>query len=193
MTSESPLVDLRAAQVSGNVDRRQMEALPINGRNWMELSMMVKGITANTVTDQPGVNGLANFQLNLDGQEITQHTSVTSFGQPGISRDAIAEYQVVTNMFDVTSGRSAGIQVQAISRAGANQISRAAPMATSATTSSTPRIRSSIGCCRTPTSRSAGPLADRSSRTPRTISSRTSASGNPTPPSSRPMPSRRRR
>ena len=122
VTSESPLVDLRAAQVSGNVDRRQMEALPINGRNWMELSMMVKGITANTVTDQPGVNGLANFQLNLDGQEITQHTSVTSFGQPGISRDAIAEYQVVTNMFDVTSGRSAGIQVQAISRAGANDI-----------------------------------------------------------------------
>lgn len=120
VTNESPLVDLRTARVAGNVDRRQMEELPISGRNWMQLSMMVPGITANAVGDTPGISGLTNFQLNLDGQEITQHTSVTSFGQPGISRDAIAEYQVITNMFDVTSGRSAGIQVQAISRAGTN-------------------------------------------------------------------------
>ena len=120
VTSESPLVDLRTARVAGNVDRRQMEELPISGRNWMQLSMMVPGITANTVGDTPGISGLTNFQLNLDGQEITQHTSVTSFGQPGISREAIAEYQVVTNMFDVSAGRSAGIQVQAISRAGTN-------------------------------------------------------------------------
>jgi hypothetical protein len=120
VTTESPLVDLRTARVAGNVDRRQMEELPISGRKWMQLSMMVPGITANAVGDTPGISGLTNFQLNLDGQEITQHTSVASFGQPGISRDAIAEYQVVTNMFDVTSGRSAGIQVQAISRSVAD-------------------------------------------------------------------------
>jgi hypothetical protein len=122
VSSESPLVDLRASQVSGNVDRRQMEELPIHGRNWMELSTMIKGITANTANNTPGVTALANFQLNLDGQEITQQVSVTGFGQPGISREAIAEYQVVTNMFDVTSGRSAGIQVQAISRSGTNDL-----------------------------------------------------------------------
>jgi hypothetical protein len=122
VTSETPLVDLRAARVAGNIDRRQMEELPISGRNWMQLSMMVPGITANAVSDTPGISGLTNFQLNLDGQEITQHTSVTTFGQPGISREAIAEYQVVTNMFDVTSGRSAGIQVQAVSRAGTNNV-----------------------------------------------------------------------
>jgi hypothetical protein len=122
VTSESPLIDLRTARVAGNIDRRQMEELPISGRNWMQLSMMVPGITANAVSDTPGISGLTNFQLNLDGQEITQHTSVTTFGQPGISREAIAEYQVVTNMFDVTSGRSAGIQVQAITRAGTNRL-----------------------------------------------------------------------
>jgi len=152
VTGESPLVDLRSSQVSGNVDRRQMEELPIEGRNWMELSMMVKGITANSITTTPGVAGLANFQLNLDGQEITQHTSVTGFGQPGISRDAIAEYQVVTNLFDVSAGRSAGIQVQAISRAGTNNLDGTF-MATSVMTISTQRIRSRSACCRTRTSR----------------------------------------
>ena len=47
VTGEAPLVDISSSQVAGNVDRRQMEELPLQGRNWMELSMMVKGITAN--------------------------------------------------------------------------------------------------------------------------------------------------
>ena len=75
----------------GNVDRRQMDMIPISGRNWMELTMLVKGVTNNTVGNTPGIDQLSRFQLNLDGQEITQQTSVTSFGQPGMSRDAIAE------------------------------------------------------------------------------------------------------
>ncbi|HYU78932.1 MAG TPA: TonB-dependent receptor [Vicinamibacterales bacterium] len=125
VTGESPLVDTRQSHVAGNVDRRQMEDLPISGRNWMELSLQVKGITANTISTTPGVARTASFRLNLDGQEITQDR-LGSFGQGGISRDAIAEYQIVTNMFDVTMGRSVGVQVQAISRAGTNSLAGSA-------------------------------------------------------------------
>ena len=124
VTGDAPLVDSRSTQVAGNIDRRQMEELPISGRNWMELSMMVKGVTANDVgKGMPGGARDGEFQLNLDGQQISQAVSWTSiFGQPGLSREAIAEYQVVTNLFDVTQGRSAGLQVQAISRAGTNSL-----------------------------------------------------------------------
>jgi hypothetical protein len=38
VTAESPLVDVSSSQVAGNVDRRQMEQMPLQGRNWMELS-----------------------------------------------------------------------------------------------------------------------------------------------------------
>jgi hypothetical protein len=122
VTGEAPLVDTRSAAVTGNVDRRQMEELPLQGRNWMELSMMVKGITANHVDNQPGVRD-RQFQLNLDGQEITQQVAGSGFGQPKFSREAIAEFQVITNLFDITMGRSQGIQVQAISRSGTNDLS----------------------------------------------------------------------
>ena len=54
VTGESPLVDISSTQVAGNVDRRQMEELPLQGRNWMELSMLVKGITANDVGQHAG-------------------------------------------------------------------------------------------------------------------------------------------
>ncbi len=119
VTGESPLVDISSTQVGGNVDRRQMEELPLYGRNWIELSMQVKGITANAVDNTPGVRD-RQFQLNLDGQEITQQVAGSGFGQPKFSREAIAEFQVVTNLFDITQGRSLGIQVQAISRSGTN-------------------------------------------------------------------------
>lgn len=119
VTGESPLVDISSTQVAGNVDRRQMEELPLQGRNWMELAMQVKGITANAVDTTPGVRD-RQFQLNLDGQEITQQVAGSGFGQPKFSREAIAEFQVITNLFDITQGRSLGIQVQAISRSGTN-------------------------------------------------------------------------
>ena len=121
VTSEAPLVDIMSSEVAGNIDRRQMEELPLQGRNWQELSLLVKGVTANNVGDRPGVDRDDQFQLNLDGQQITQRVAGSGFGQPKISREAIAEFQIVTNMFDITQGRSTGMQVQAISRSGTNQ------------------------------------------------------------------------
>ena len=117
---ETPLVDTASSQVAGNVDRRQMEELPLQGRNWMELSKLIKGITANDVTNQPGVGRDDMFQINLDGQQITQKVAGSGFGQPRFSRESIAEFQI-SSQFDVTQGRSMGIEVQAITRSGTNK------------------------------------------------------------------------
>jgi len=124
VTGESPLVDTSSSQVAGNVDRRQMEELPLQGRNWMELSKLVKGVTANDVGNSVGTGNMDDmWQLNLDGQQITQKVAGSGFGQPRFSREAIAEFQIVTNMFDITEGRSAGMQIQAISKSGTNLLS----------------------------------------------------------------------
>jgi hypothetical protein len=120
VTQQAPLVDVLSSQVGGNIDRRQMTELPLQGRNWQELSLMVKGVVANDVGARPGVEKDDQFQLNLDGQQITQRVASSGFGQPKVSREAIAEFQIVTNMFDITQGRSTGMQVQAISRSGTN-------------------------------------------------------------------------
>jgi len=121
VSSQTPLVDLSSARVATNIDRRQMAELPLQGRNWMELSLMVKGITANNIGNTPGVSD-DQFQLNLDGQQISQRISGSGFGQPKMSREAIAEFQIVTNMYDITQGRSTGVQVQAVSRSGTNDM-----------------------------------------------------------------------
>jgi Carboxypeptidase regulatory-like domain len=124
VVGETPLVDTTSSQVAGNVDRRQMEQLPLQGRNWMELSKLVKGVTANDVGNSIGTGAMDDlWQLNLDGQQITQKVAGSGFGQPRFSREAIAEFQIVTNMFDITQGRSGGIQIQAISKSGTNLLS----------------------------------------------------------------------
>ncbi|MGH9144742.1 MAG: carboxypeptidase regulatory-like domain-containing protein, partial [Vicinamibacterales bacterium] len=125
---ETPLVDTTSSQVAGNVDRRQMEQLPLQGRNWMELSKLVKGVTANDIGNSIGSGAAMDdlWQLNLDGQQITQKVAGSGFGQPRFSREAIAEFQIVTNMFDITQGRSAGMEIQAISKSGTNNLSGSA-------------------------------------------------------------------
>src|SRR5713226_6245024 len=62
-----PLVDLSQSKVSGNIDQRQITELPLNGRNWLELTLLAPGSRANAVTNSPFGNTGA-FQLNVDGQ-----------------------------------------------------------------------------------------------------------------------------
>ena len=121
VVGETPLIDISSSQVAGNVDRRQMEQMPLQGRNWMELSKLVKGVTANDIGNSIGTGAMDDlWQLNLDGQQITQKVAGSGFGQPRFSRESIAEFQIVTNMFDITQGRSAGMEIQAISKSGTN-------------------------------------------------------------------------
>ena len=160
---ETPLVDTTSSQVAGNVDRRQMEQLPLQGRNWMELSKLVKGVTANDVGNSIGTGAMDDlWQLNLDGQQITQKVAGSGFGQPKFSREAIAEFQIVTNMFDITQGRSAGMRDPGDLQVGHQQHRAAAPTASSAATASTPPTRWRSKCCPIRTSRSASRSAVRS-------------------------------
>src|SRR6185369_5079984 len=75
VTGQSPLVDTRSTQVSGNVNPTQMQEVPLLGRNWLELAKMVPGMTANVIsTSNPGVNA-NNWAMNLDGQAVGNKTS----------------------------------------------------------------------------------------------------------------------
>ncbi len=117
----TPLVDVTESKLGGNIDTRQMQELPLNGRNWLDLSMLAPGNKANAVTEGPaGSANTAQFQINIDGQQVTQMVE-GSFGQVRVSRDAVAEFELITNRFDATQGHSMGVQVNAITKSGTNR------------------------------------------------------------------------
>src|SRR5262249_49951753 len=47
VTGEAPLVDTASSTLASNVDPRQMQDLPVNGRNWMDLTLLAPGSRAN--------------------------------------------------------------------------------------------------------------------------------------------------
>jgi hypothetical protein len=161
VSGQAPLVDTSSVAIAGNVDRRQLENMPLSGRNWLELSMLIKGITANSVSTTPGVNNQDQYNLNIDGQQVSQRIGSLAFGQVKFSRESIAEFQIVTNQYDITQGRSTGMQVQAITKAGTNSEAGA--------------------CCRIRTSSSEARSAGRSSRTRSSTSDRSSTSASRSP------------
>src|SRR5262249_33101728 len=125
VTSEAPLIDTTQSRLGGNVDVRQVESLPLFGRNWTQLTMIAPGSRQNAVDESPfGSLPGSSFQLNVDGQQATSTQSYTGFSpQPRFSRDAIGEFQLVSSRFDATQGRSMGVQVNAVTKAGTNSFS----------------------------------------------------------------------
>ena len=43
VTGEAPLVDVTSSTLGANVDPRQMQELPLNGRNWQDLTLLARG------------------------------------------------------------------------------------------------------------------------------------------------------
>jgi hypothetical protein len=125
VTGEAPLLNITSSSLGGNVDPRQVQELPVNGRNWMALALLAPGSrtgSTDPATPLPDRNGgeQREFQLNVDGQQVS--ADIGTGGQPRYSQDAIAEFQFVSNRFDATMGRSTGIQVNAITKSGTNKL-----------------------------------------------------------------------
>jgi len=120
VTAEAPLLDMTSSTLAGNVDPRQMQDLPVNGRNWLDLTMLTPGARTNSVGEAPVLgDGRGTYQLNVDGQQVTNYVQFNR-ANPRYSRDAIAEFEFVANRFDVTQGRSMGVQINAITKSGTN-------------------------------------------------------------------------
>jgi len=115
-------VDTATSTVSGNVSPSEVSKVPLNGRNYLQLAMLVPGITSNDVTNSPlGATDGGKIQINVDGQQVTQNSAGDSFGEPQYSQDAIDQFQIIMNRFDATLGRSSRVQVNVQTKSGTNQ------------------------------------------------------------------------
>src|SRR6266853_4906737 len=129
VTAQTPLIETTSS-LGGKVDPRQVQELPVNGRNWIALALLAPGSRTNpsatgtaAQTPLPDRNGgeAREFQLNIDGQQVS--ADIGTGGQPKYSQDSISEFQFISNRFDATMGRSTGVQVNAVTKSGSNQVS----------------------------------------------------------------------
>lgn len=109
------------------ISARDIAKLPVNGRNFtslMDLSPLSRG---GNISGQLGSS--TNYTIDgMNAKNPTSSGSTTSrSGAPySISIEAVREFKVVTNQYDVTYGRSGGGTVSAVTKAGTNTISGSA-------------------------------------------------------------------
>ncbi|MGE8378202.1 MAG: TonB-dependent receptor, partial [Sphingobacterium sp.] len=104
------------------VTARDIAKLPVNGRNFtslMDLSPLSKG---DNIGGQLG----SSTNFTIDGMNAKNPTSAGSTtsrsGAPfSISIEAVREFKVVTNQYDVTYGRAGGGTVSAVTKQGTNK------------------------------------------------------------------------
>jgi len=123
VTGEAPLIATQSSSIGGTIDPRQMSELPTAGRNWMSLALLAPGNRTNAegATPVQDRGDVREFNLNVDGMQVSANMGAGN--QPRYSNDAIAEFQFISNRFDATQGRSSGVQVNAITKSGTNQLS----------------------------------------------------------------------
>ena len=134
VTAEAPQVNTTNGELGGLVNEQQMAELPLNGRNYIDLSLMQAGVTQDknfgTGVGQVGTSYSANGAtvrsnyFTLDGAPTGTLYGRNPATQSGdtMGVDGIKEYKVITNNFAAEYGMTMGSQLVMVSKNGTNRM-----------------------------------------------------------------------
>lgn len=134
VTAAPPSLETDSSAISTVVTEKQVQDLPLNGRNFVQLAQLAAG--ANEATPGAIANGTRpddrrqtaavsvnaqsdtlNNQL-VDGLDNNEATVGTIGVRPSV--EAIAEFRVQTNLYPAEAGKTPGAVINLITKAGAN-------------------------------------------------------------------------
>src|SRR5580704_10440792 len=124
-------VQTTTAEVGGVIEGTQVRELPLNGRNFMALTQLQPGVSANNQFDSKdkGLQGGSDFSVNgnpstnnlflIDGvnnNDVGSNRTILIF--PSV--DAIAEFKMLTNSYGPEYGQASGAIISITTRSGEN-------------------------------------------------------------------------
>ena len=130
--AEAPLVNTVSGSLGTSVDEAKIANLPLNGRNYIDLTLLQPGIQRNkTFNNNAGMTGIyfssngAPIRSNnflLDGAPIVNPYGGSTSSATGntLGLDGIREWRVITNSFSAEYGMTMGSQMVMVSKGGTN-------------------------------------------------------------------------
>jgi hypothetical protein len=132
----APQVETTSSDISGLVNSKKIEDLPLNGRNYIDLSLLQAGITNSL--NSTGTNGFGGMMgtvyssngapvnsnnFLLDGTQITNQSDwgTASLAGTTLGLDGIQEYKILTSGYDASYGMKMGSEMLMVSKAGTSQ------------------------------------------------------------------------
>ncbi len=129
VASEIPNVETESSDLGTVIDRAMIEKLPLNERDFLRLALLTPGVLPPVQDSALSTRGDFAMNVNgareefnnylLDGVDNNDPDVNTYVLQPSV--DAIQEFKIETNSYSAEYGRSAGAQVNVITRSGTNQ------------------------------------------------------------------------
>ena len=133
VTGEATVLEAARSQIAGTVSEPEVRSLPMNGRNFLELALLVPGVSPTNVASTqlfpetsavPGVSLSVASQRNLSNNFIVDGLSANddAAGLSGITYgvDAVEQLQVVTSGAQAELGRALGGYVNVVTKSGTN-------------------------------------------------------------------------
>ena len=126
VNAEAPLLQTSDSTVGDVINNKQIEDLPLNGRDYLQLANLSSGTTPSSQGVSIGGQAGTQVAFLLDGQDNNnQQISTGHSGQKEVvkpSVDAIEEFKVVTNGYSAEYGRSSSGVVSVAIKSGSNQL-----------------------------------------------------------------------
>ena len=130
VTAALPQLQTDSSTVASTVDNQKVVELPLNGRSFTQLTILMPGavagagaLTAFQTSGTPvSVSGLRSEANNytLDGVNNNESFFKTYGVQPSI--DAIQEFRIQTNITSAEFGTAAGANVNIVTKSGTNEV-----------------------------------------------------------------------
>ena len=129
VTAPPPELKKDSVSLGTVIDNRQIAGLPLDGRNFFELGLLVPGTVPAAPGSAASVRGDFAFSTNgaredgnnflLDGV-YNIDPKLNTFGvRPPV--DAVREFEILTSTYDASFGRNGGAQVNVILESGTNE------------------------------------------------------------------------
>ncbi len=133
VSEATTVIEASRSEIAGTVTQAEVDSLPLNGRNFLDLALLVPGVSpTNTASNQlfaetsavPGQGISVGSQRNFSNNFIVDGLSANddAAGLSGIfyGLDTIHEFQVVTSGGQAEFGRALGGYISAAIRGGTN-------------------------------------------------------------------------
>jgi hypothetical protein len=127
VSASSALLDRSTSAVTGLIEREQADELPLNGRDWSQLTAFIPGAIDTGGSNQRSVRfagrGLDDSNFTYDGVDATNIVNQTqrTWVRLAIPLDAISEFRVDSLMAAAEEGATGGAQLDVSSPSGTNR------------------------------------------------------------------------